>query len=199
MRLVAGALVALLLVRLLPESGVGLWLRLGAATLVALLPGILVARALRVPAASGALVWALAAVTVGLAAAVVLHTGFWLVLVTMAAATVGVVVASRLWLRATTSPRLNVGAVSVAGAGLLLGIALWQVAGGIDGDALFHLARVRKLAELDSLSLTGLGEFADGGLHPGYAFPLWHAFLAAIAWLAGVDPSAVVLHESGQR
>ena len=79
---------------------------------------------------------------------------------------------------------------------VLLGIALWQVAGGIEGDALFHLGRVRKLAELDSLSLTGLGEFADGGLHPGYAFPVWHAFLAAIAWLAGVDPSAVVLHES---
>ena len=196
MRLVAGALVALLLVRLLPESGVGLWLRLGAAALVALLPGILAARALAVPAVSGALVWALGAVTVGLAAAVVLHTGFWLVLVTMAAATVGVAVASRVWLRARSSPRLNVGAAAVAGVGVLLGIALWQVAGGIEGDALFHLGRVRKLAELDALSLTALGEFADGGLHPGYAFPVWHAFLAAIAWLAGVDPAAVVLHES---
>ena len=27
----------------------------------------------------------------------------------------------------------------------------------------------------------GVGEFADGGLHPGYAFPLWHGFLALVA------------------
>ena len=33
----------------------------------------------------------------------------------------------------------------------------------------------RELAELDSLSLDAVSEFPDGGLHPGYAFPLWHA------------------------
>jgi hypothetical protein len=194
MRLVAGALLALLVVRLLPEDGVGLWLRLGAATLVALLPGILAAIALRLPVGAAGLVWALGATTVGLGLAVVLHTGLWLVLAALAVAG-----GAAWWLEVRNPripPRLDVGAAAVVGAGLLLGIALWQVAGGIEGDALFHLGRVRKLAELDSLSLTGLGEFADGGLHPGYAFPLWHAFLAAIAWLAGVDPSAVVLHES---
>jgi hypothetical protein len=194
MRLVAGALLALLVVRLLPEDGVGLWLRLGAATLVALLPGILAAIALRLPVGAAGLVWALGATTVGLGLAVVLHTGLWLVLAALAVAG-----GAAWWLEVRNPripPRLDVGAAAVVGAGLLLGIALWQVAGGIEGDALFHLGRVRKLAELDSLSLTGLGEFADGGLHPGYAFPLWHAFLAAIASLAGVDPSAVVLHES---
>ena len=41
-----------------------------------------------------------------------------------------------------------------------------------------------------------MDEFRDGGLHPGYAFPLWHAFLALVARLAGVDPARVVLHEA---
>ena len=179
MRLAAGALAALLVSRLLPESGVGLYLRLAAATAVALLPGLLVAST-----ASGALVWALAAVAAGLAAAVLLHTGFWLLVVVWAVAAIAAAPLGR---------RLHVDAVPLL-AGILLGIALWWVGGGIEGDALFHLARIRKLLELDSLSLTGLGEFADGGLHPGYAFPLWHAFLGLIAWLAGVDPSLAVLH-----
>src|SRR5258705_1088088 len=39
--------------RLLPEHGVGLWLRLASATLVLLLPGRLVARALGRPRAEG--------------------------------------------------------------------------------------------------------------------------------------------------
>ena len=39
--------------RLLPAEGVGLWLRLAAATLVLLLPGRLVARALGRPGARG--------------------------------------------------------------------------------------------------------------------------------------------------
>src|SRR5262249_7005502 len=39
-------------------------------------------------------------------------------------------------------------------------------------------------------------EFADGGLHPGYAFPLWHAFLALVARLGGVDPGGAVLHQA---
>ena len=41
-----------------------------------------------------------------------------------------------------------------------------------------------------------MDEFPDGGLHPGYAFPLWHGFLALVAKVAGVDPARVVLHES---
>jgi hypothetical protein len=193
-RLVGGALAALLLTRLLPEHGVGLWLRLAAATLVVLLPGLVAARTLLLPVASAGIASALAATGVGLALAVLLHTGLWLVLATTALAGAAAVAVA---LRRTRPPtRVDVGAASVAAAGALLGIALWQVAGGVEGDALFHLGRVRKLAELDSLSLAGLGEFADGGLHPGYAFPLWHAFLAVVAWVAGVDPAAVVLHES---
>ncbi|MGE5688949.1 MAG: hypothetical protein ACM33B_00175, partial [Pseudomonadota bacterium] len=146
MRLAGGALLALVVVRLLPDAGVGLWLRLLAATLVALLPGVLAARALRLPPASAGLAWALAAAGAGLALAVLLHTGLWLVVAVMAAAAAG----AAPWRRGTGIPRLDVGAAAVAAAGLVLGIALWFVAGGVDGDALFHLGRVRKLLELDS-------------------------------------------------
>ena len=55
---------------------------------------------------------------------------------------------------------------------------------------------MRKLDDFGGLSLRAVDEFRDGGLHPGYAFPLWHSFLALVARLAGVDPSAVVLHEA---
>ena len=84
----------------------------------------------------------------------------------------------------------------VLGAGVVLGVLLWHVAGEIGGDGLFHLARVRKLEAFDSLSLEAVDEFADGGLHPGYAFPLWHGFLALVARVAFLDPSEVVLHEA---
>ena len=66
----------------------------------------------------------------------------------------------------------------------------------MQGDGLFHLARARKLLELDALSLERVSEFADGSLHPGYAFPLWHGFLALVSKLAGVDPTDVVLRVS---
>ena len=39
-----------------------------------------------------------------------------------------------------------------------------------------------------------MSEFADGSLHPGYAFPLWHGFIALIAKVAGEDPERVVVH-----
>ena len=88
------------------------------------------------------------------------------------------------------------GTLLLLAGGVVLGVALWRVAPVLSGDALFHLARVRKLDAFDGLSLRAVDEFADGGLHPGYAFPLWHGFLALIARLAGVDPALVVLHEA---
>ncbi len=92
----------------------------------------------------------------------------------------------------TGSPSWDIAAVSLAG--LVLGMLLWHVAGVVHGDALFHLARVRKLVDFSGLHVRSVDEFADGGLHPGYAFPLWHAFLALVARLAGVDPTQVMVH-----
>ena len=79
-------------------------------------------------------------------------------------------------------------------AGVLLGIALWHVAGEIGGDGLLPPRRVRKLAAWIS-SLDAVSEFPNGGLHPGYAFPLLHLVLALVAKVAGVDPADVDLHE----
>src|SRR4029079_1691414 len=42
--------------------------------------------------------------------------------------------------------------------------------------------------------LSSVDEFKDGGLHPGYAFPLWHAVDAVVARLAGVDVTQVMLY-----
>src|SRR5262249_6682487 len=106
-----------------------------------------------------------------------------------AAVAVAAAFARRRWRRP------DVGFVIVLLAGIGFGIALWHLAGSVQGDALFHLGRVRKLDDLGSLSLHAEDEFRDGGLHPGYAFPLWHGFLALVARLAGVDPAEVVRHE----
>ena len=202
-------LAALGVARLLPGHGAGLYLRLGAATLAVLLP-------FAGAGASEALAWSLGALFVSLAVTFAVHGSLTLTLILYAAIAAGFAIArdpkwlratkSRIagadggsrrpwpakWLRATRSP----GAALVVVAGIAFGIALWHLAGPVQGDALFHLGRVRKLDELGSLSLRAVDEFRDGGLHPGYAFPLWHGLLALIARLAGVDPTAVVRHES---
>lgn len=185
------ALAELGLARLLPEVGPGLYLRLGAATIVLFLPGALIAEALGRRSASLTLAWSLAACFGALA--VTFATGGSLA-TTLVLLLVVALAAAPLALGARSLPRLR-GSFAVGTLGVLFGIALWHTAGPLDGDALFHLARVRKLAELDSLSLDGVGEFADGGLHPGYAFPLWHGFLALVAELAGVDSAEVVRHQ----
>src|SRR5580765_769720 len=185
------ALPLLGIARLLPAEGVGLWLRLVSATLVLFIPGALVARALRLRGASATVAWSLAALGLGLALVFLVHTGIWLALVVL-----GVIAAAALVpaLRADAGPSSR-GMVAVSLAGLVFGMLLWHVAGVVHGDALFHLARVRKLVDFSGLHVRSVDEFADGGLHPGYAFPLWHAFLALVAKLAGVDPTKVMVHE----
>ena len=91
------------------------------------------------------------------------------------------------------APRVP-GIAWVYAVGVVLGILLWRVARDVDGDGLFHLARARKLLEFDDLSLDRISEFVDGSLHPGYAFPLWHGFLALVAKVSGADPEQVVVH-----
>ena len=83
---------------------------------------------------------------------------------------------------------------AVAGIGAILGLLLWHVAGHVGGDGFFHLARIQKLLAFGDLSLSSANEFPDGGLHPGYAFPLWHGFLALVAKTSGAEPVDVVLH-----
>ena len=91
--------------------------------------------------------------------------------------------------------RVSMGRAPVWLFGIVLGWFLWHVESPVVGDGLFHEARVRKLVDLTSLHLRTVDEFKDGGLHPGYAFPLWHGFLALVSWFSGLDPEQVVRHE----
>jgi len=172
-------------------SGIALLVQLvfGFATVLA--PGVVVARALGVRRVSAAVAWSLALVFVALALtfAFGMSLSFALALL-LGAGAVALPAALRRWTKAPPVP----GRWPVLGAGVLLGLLLWRVAGHVGGDGFFHLARVQKLLTFDDLSLDAANEFPDGGLHPGYAFPLWHGFLALVAKVSGADPVDVVVH-----
>ena len=201
-----GALLALGIARLLPAEGVGLALRLAvAAFLVLLLPGWLVLRPLGLPGSVGVAVaasFAVSLVVVLLALGVVFLVGSSLA---VGLVVLAVVVAAALAAGAWLGPRREeipvdaradrrVG-LTVLGASLPLAGLVWWSAGPIGGDLLFHLARMRKLAEFDALPVLGsVNEFQDGSLHPGYAFPLWHGAVALIARVAGADVVDVALY-----
>ena len=180
---------ALALARVLPDSGLGLYLKLGLATLVLLLPGSLVARAVGRPSVSATVAWSLAGIFGAGAIVFAVHGSLDLALGLYAALGAGALVVVLLR-RAWVPRRRPAGAILL---GILLGALLWHVAGTLDGDALFHLARVRKLLAFSDLHLRTLDEFKDGGLHPGYAFPLWHLFLAFVVRLGGVGPTTVAM------
>jgi hypothetical protein len=206
--LVAAAPLALGLGRLLPAEGVGLALRLaGAGACVLVLPGGFVVRALRAPASIGValaamLAWSLVAVFAALAATLAV-SGTLGVTLGLLAATMLTAFVFALRGRPPPVDRRDVGAsVGLLGGGVALGAALWWATGTIGGslgptvsDALFHLAAVRKLDEAGALSsIDVVAQLSGGDVHPGYAFPLWHAALALVARVAGVDPTLVLLY-----
>jgi hypothetical protein len=169
------------------------YLRLAFGTALVLLPGAALARLHGRRSVSAVLAWTLAALFVAWAVVFTVHSNIRLAVLVLAL----IVVASLAVKRFTREPRprreLGSG-VSVL-AGVVLGWLLWHVAGAVVGDGLFHEGRVRKLVELGDLHLRTVDEFKDGGLHPGYAFPLWHGFDAVVAWLSGLDPEVVMRHE----
>ena len=186
---------------LLPESGPGAAIRLGAAAaIVLLIPGAFVQRALGWPdelgaALAGALAWSLVLLSAALALTFLVGGSLTLTLAlfAVAAATVAALSTGKAKPRAERAD--SIAALGVVAASLPLTLAGWVVYRTAAGDALFHIAYVRKLHELGSFdSLESVGQFAGGGLHPGYAFPLWHGMLAAIARLSGVDAAETVVH-----
>jgi hypothetical protein len=180
------------LARLLPDTGAGLYLRLAAATVLFLVPGRMAARALGWRSSSATLAASVGLFAPALAVAIALHRSLTVALVLYAlVAPVALPFAVR---RRQVRP-VN-GTVWVWLSGVVLGLGVWAVAAVLSGDALFHLGRVRKLLAFHHLTLHRVNEFADGSLHPGYAFPLWHGVLASIARLAAVDPSQVLAHEA---
>lgn len=169
------------------------YIRLAFATAVVLAPGALVARALGTRSTSATVAWGLAAIFAAWSVVFAIHSSLgaaaWLL------AVIGVVA-----LLAGARRRLPVVRPGLRGLvfamGAVLGIALWHVAGVPYGDELFHIAIVRKLVDLPGLHLRSVDQLAKGGLHPGYAFPLWHCFEALVAKISGLDPTVVVNHEA---
>ena len=175
------------------------YIRLAFATFVVLLPGRLVARALGQRLLSATVAWSLAAIFVAWAVVFTLHRSIHLAVAVLALVAVLAVAARALGVRRSSDDRLTVlrgpGRWISWLSGVFLGLLLWHVEGAVTGDGLFHEARVRKLVDLRDLHLRSVDEFKNGGLHPGYAFPLWHGFLALVSWFSGLDPGTVVRHE----
>jgi hypothetical protein len=174
------------------------YLRLAFGTVVVLLPGAAVARALGQRSASARLAWGMACVFVAWATVFTLHRSIHLAVAVLVLIT-AVALALRLRNLRLRNERDSVSepgaGVRVWTLGIVLGWFLWHVEGPVLGDGLFHEARVRKLVALGGLHLRTVDEFKDGGLHPGYAFPLWHGFLALVSWVSGVDAGGVLRHE----
>jgi hypothetical protein len=174
------------------------YLRLAFGTACVLAPGWAVARAFGSRSWSAVLAWACAAVFAAWALVFTFHRSIHLAAAVLAAIFVGALIVARRRPRepwdsdSPGRPRSNRSHAWLVG--LVLGWLLWPVEGAVTGDGLFHEARVRKLVDLTSLHLRSVDEFKDGGLHPGYAFPLWHGLLALVSWFSGVDPGIVVRH-----
>jgi len=195
--------VVLVITRAVPAHGFGVLLRLAvAALLVLLLPGALVQRAVGTPpvpggvAVGGALVWSLVAIFAAQTITFVVRGS----IVTTIGVLLAISTAATLFAfrhrdnprgRGTLRPDPTL--LLSMGVGLAVGaFFLWSPPPVIH-DAVEHLSRTRKLAELPAFSGVGASElFRDAKLHPGYAFPLWHTALAAVARIGGLDPQVVI-------
>ncbi len=168
------------------------YLRLAFGTVVVLAPGAAVARAFGGRSAATLLAWSIACVFVAWSVVFVVHSNISLAGIVLALIFLAAVLIRR---RLPRRPRDERGSSAPWLVGIVLGWFLWHVAGPVVGDGLFHEARVRKLVVLGDLHLRTVDEFKDGGLHPGYAFPLWHGFIALVSWVSGVDAAEVMRHE----
>jgi len=178
------------------------YLRLAFATVVVLLPGFLIARALGQRTVSAGLAWAFLALFAAWAVVFAVHGTIRLAaaILTGIGLAAGIVAMRGLVRPHAPEPDgpdpVSWGRRAVGLAGVVFGLVLWHVEGVVTGDALFHEARVRKLVELDHLHLRSVDELVHGGLHPGYAFPLWHGFLALVTKVSGLDPAVVIHREA---
>src|SRR5919198_4120668 len=200
--LLAVAPAVLLVAHLLPASGPGLALRLaGAGACVLLVPGALILRALGWPSSIGlavaaSFVLSLAVVAFALALVFAIGTSIVLAMVVLVVASACAAVPAVLRSAPAELARPERVALAVVlGAAIIYAAVVWWGVTPLRGDAFFHLARARKLAEFDTVNdLAVVGEFKGGDLHPGYAFPLWHAVDALVARFGGVDVADVFIY-----
>jgi len=160
------------------------YIRLAFGTVLVLLPGLALGRSM-----SEVVAWTMGMVFAAWAVVFAVHSNIELAGVLVLVASVAALV-----VRKRVPGARRVPGVAVA-LGTVLGWLLWHTASAVVGDGLFHEARVRKLVQLGDLHLKTVDEFKDGGLHPGYAFPLWHGLDALVAWFSGLDPAVVMRHE----
>jgi hypothetical protein len=160
------------------------YIRLAFGTVLVLLPGLALGRTM-----SEVVAWTMGALFLAWTAVFTVHSNIEAAAILLLVLFVLAFAARR---RFAIERRRPGGAIAI---GIVLGWFLWHTAGAVVGDGLFHEARVRKLVELGDLHLRTVDEFKDGGLHPGYAFPLWHGLDALVAWFSGLDPSVVMRHE----
>jgi hypothetical protein len=183
---------------LLPRGNGLLPLQLALATWGTLiLPGAVIVRLLGWPLSPAAALPACAAWSI-----TALAPGFVLMLLTDGGLGVAV-----LWLLAVIAVGLVVGRgkpvemdlrlspeliLFVGGVGVFT-VLLWLGSWNNVGDAVEHIARMRKITELDPpRSLDELGLLPpETGLHPGYAFPLWHATGAVTVWISGLEETTL--------
>jgi hypothetical protein len=166
------------------------YLRLAFGMACVLVPGALVARAFGQRSYSAAFAWTLGCVFVAWAVVFAVHSNIKVVAFILLVIAVAALVVGR---RRGRAPDERAPKWVLAG-GVVLGWFLWHIALNVAGDGLFHEGRVRKLLDFGDLHLRTVDEFKDGGLHPGYAFPLWHGLLALVSWFSGLDPQTVIEH-----
>src|SRR5262249_59836381 len=125
---------------------------------VVLLPGALLARTFGTRSVSAVVGWGFAVIFAAWAVVFTFHWSIDAALWVLAAIGVGALLAG-----VRRRPRFvrPGGRGLVFAGGVVLGIALWHVADAITGDALFHLARVRKLLDLGDLHLRTVDEVKD--------------------------------------
>lgn len=174
----------------MPWSGIKL---LAATYAVLLVPGAVILRSLewpRSPAAAlaGSAAWSMVGVAPGLVLVVMLDGSIdvaliWLLLVIVVGLVVGRGKPIEIGTRVGGLILLLI--ATMAAFAVLLWFARWNNV----GDAVEHIARIRKLTELNPLrSLQEVNLLPpDSGFHPGYAFPLWHAVVALIARVSGLE------------
>ena len=200
----AGIVFALGVAQLLPETGAGAAVRLAAAgAFVLLLPGGLILHAVGWPgnlgvALAGSFAVSLVVAFACLALVFVVEASIVVAAIALAVlvmCALAVAVLARSEEKRNEEQEDTRPVVWVILGSLPLIVLVWWAAGPIQGDGLFHLARVRKLQEMETLAGVGVvNQFQDGSIHSGYAFPLWHGALALVGQLAGVDATQVFLY-----
>ncbi len=187
---VAALAAGLLLARGLGLAAIAVWL---AFVLVLLVPGWLALRALElegdlgragcapVAAALGLVAWG---PPLALAYLIGLPLGFVIGAVACEIAALAVCVRRPPALPSAGAWELGAGSVAVA-AFAYLG---WRLSLPVVGDGLFHVGLMRKLETVSSISFASVSPFLHGPANAGYAFPIMHAAVAAVARLSGTDP-----------